>query len=185
MLLLYEIFYFINSYNNLMYLYHCDGEIMIKVAIGQDSHRFSDDSSKKLILGGVHIENEIGLDGNSDADVIMHAVTNAISGITTVNILGAKADELCLDKGIKDSSVYLKKGLEYLKGYKISHLSISVEALKPKLSPHIDKIRENLATLLDLDINSVAMTATTGEGLTDFGKGLGMQCFVVMTAQKL
>ncbi len=159
---------------------------MVKVGLGQDSHRFVEvGDPKELVLGGVILPGEHGLAGNSDADVILHAITNAISGLTTVNILGAKADELCLGKGIMDSSIYLKKALEYLDGYKISHISLSIEALKPKLAPYTMAIRENIASLLDLQLDSVAMTATTGEGLTDFGKGLGMQCLVVITAQKI
>lgn len=158
---------------------------MFKVAIGQDSHRFeTKDLRKPLVLGGVVIPNEIGLEGNSDADVILHALTNAISGITTVNILGAKADELCLDKGITDSNIYLQKALEYLGDYKITHISFTVEALKPKLANHIQSIRENVAKLVGISVENVALTATTGEGLTDFGKGLGMQAFVVITVEK-
>lgn len=158
---------------------------MIKTALGQDSHRFETKNlSKPLILGGVQIPNETGLEGNSDADVVLHALTNAVSGITTVNILGKKADELCLEKGIKDSKIYLQKSLEYLNGYKITHISFSVEALKPKLAGYIDKIRENIANLLGISLDCVAMTATTGEGLTDFGKGLGIQVFVIITAEK-
>ncbi len=158
---------------------------MVKVGLGQDSHRFVEEGdTKELVLGGVVIPNERGLAGNSDADVILHAITNAISGITTVNILGGKADELCLGNGIKDSTVYLEKGLEYLDGYKLTHISLSIEALKPKLAPHTEAIRQNISELLNIEIGSVAMTATTGEGLTDFGKGLGMQCLVVITAQK-
>ncbi|MDR0305004.1 MAG: 2-C-methyl-D-erythritol 2,4-cyclodiphosphate synthase [Chitinispirillales bacterium] len=156
---------------------------MIKVAIGQDSHRFeTEDITKPLILGGVFIPNETGLEGNSDADVILHALTNAVSGITTVNILGAKADELCLKEGIKDSSVYLKKSLEYLGNHKIVHVSFSIEAQKPKLADYIPKIREKIAQTLNIPLSGVAMTATTGERLTDFGRGLGMQVFVVLTA---
>lgn len=159
---------------------------MIKVSIGQDSHRFVEEGDEKaLVLGGITIKNERGLAGNSDADVILHAITNAISGITTVNILGAKADEICLDKGIMDSSVYLEKALEYLEGYKITHLSLSIEALKPKLAPHTEAIRNNIAKLMEIPVTSIAMTATTGEGLTDFGRGEGMQCFVIATAQRV
>ncbi|MCL1946548.1 MAG: 2-C-methyl-D-erythritol 2,4-cyclodiphosphate synthase [Chitinivibrionia bacterium] len=157
----------------------------MKTALGQDSHRFETKNlSKPLILGGVQIPNETGLEGNSDADVVLHALTNAVSGITTVNILGKKADELCIEKGIKDSKIYLQKSLEYLNGYKITHISFSVEALKPKLAGYIDKIRENIANLLGISLDCVAMTATTGEGLTDFGKGLGIQVFVIITAEK-
>jgi len=158
---------------------------MIKIAIGQDSHRFeTKDLTKPLVLGGVVVPNEVGLEGNSDADVVLHALTNAVSGITTVNILGAKADELCFDKGVKDSRIYLEKALEYLKNYEITHVSFSIEALKPKLADYILKIRENIAKTLKISLDCVAITATTGEGLTDFGKGLGIQVFVVLTAQK-
>ena len=68
---------------------------MIKVGLGQDSHAFeSENSNKRLMLGGVYFEGEIGLKGNSDADVVLHSLTNAISGITTKPILGKKADQL-------------------------------------------------------------------------------------------
>jgi len=68
----------------------------MKVAIGQDSHRFDfENSEKKLILGGILFEDHPALSGNSDSDVILHAITNAISGITTVNIIGKIADEMC------------------------------------------------------------------------------------------
>ena len=158
---------------------------MFKTAIGQDSHRFeTKDLTKPLVLGGVVIPNEVGLEGNSDADVVLHALTNAVSGITTTNILGAIADKLCVEQGITDRAVYLQEALKYLGEWKITHISFSVEALKPKLAKHIPNIRENVAKLVGISAENVAMTATTGEGLTDFGKGLGMQVFVVITAEK-
>lgn len=71
----------------------------MKVAIGQDSHRFDfDNKEKKLILGGVVFENHTPLEGNSDADVVLHSITNAISGITCVNIIGKIADDLCTSR---------------------------------------------------------------------------------------
>ena len=74
----------------------------MRVGIGQDSHKFDfNDKSKKLILGGVVFENHPPLEGNSDADVVLHAITNAISGVTCVNILGKISDELCLEKASK------------------------------------------------------------------------------------
>lgn len=158
--------------------------LLIRVAIGQDSHRFCDENcDKKLVLGGVPIEGCPGLLGNSDADVILHALTNAISGITCVNILGKVSDDLCLKQGITDSSVYLNKALETLKGYQIIHVSLSVEALRPKLSPHIERIRESVGTLLGISPRCVGLTATTGEGLTEFGKGNGIFCTAVLTVQ--
>ena len=88
---------------------------IMKSAIGQDSHRFDlKNKDKKLVLGGIVFEGYPGLLGNSDADVVLHAITNAISGITCVNILGGPSDELC-KQGITDSEVYLKEALKYLK----------------------------------------------------------------------
>ena len=141
----------------------------MKVGIGQDSHRFDfEDKEKKLVLGGVVFENEPALLGNSDADVILHALTNAISGITCVNILGKISDKMCLEDGITDSKEYLYKSLEYLNDLKISNVSISVEGLIPKMSPKIPKIRESIANLLNIPPNCVGITATTGEGLADW-----------------
>lgn len=157
---------------------------MLKVAIGQDSHRFvGEGDNKKLVLGAVAIEGCPGLEGNSDADVILHALTNAVSGITCVNILGKVSDDLCLKQGITDSRVYLEKALSFLNG-KIIHVSISIEAQRPKLSTYIDTMRESIAGLLGISAQSVGITATTGEGLTEFGKGNGIFCTVILTAQE-
>ncbi|HHW22252.1 MAG TPA: 2-C-methyl-D-erythritol 2,4-cyclodiphosphate synthase [Clostridiaceae bacterium] len=157
---------------------------MFRVAIGQDSHKFTGpDENKKLILGGIEIEGCPGLAGNSDADVVLHAITNAVSGISCVNILGGRADELCLKQGIKDSRVYLKEALETMKGKKIVHVSVSIEAKRPKLAPYIEPMRQSIAALLGIESGSVGITATSGEGLTEFGKGNGIFCTAVLTVQ--
>ncbi len=154
------------------------------VGIGQDSHRFDfEDSEKKLILGGVIFEGSLPLEGNSDADVILHSITNAISGVTCVNILGSVSDDICLNKGIKDSSVYLREALKYLNGKRIVHLSISIECLKPKITPKIPELRKSISELLSIPENSVGITATTGEGLTQFGQGKGIQVFSCITVE--
>ncbi len=159
---------------------------MIKTAIGQDSHRFElATSDKPLVLGGVTIPGCPGLSGNSDADVILHAVTNAVSGISGVNILGEISDELCLKKGVTDSRIYLEKALATLTKYSITHLSLSVECKRPKLALHIDTIKTSLAKLLSLQISDIGLTATSGEGLTAFGCGEGIQVFALITAQKI
>ena len=154
----------------------------MKVGIGQDSHKFDfSNSTKELILGGIKIPNEFPLLGNSDADVILHSITNAISSITCVNILGDVADDMCKN-GITDSSKYLEKALNYLEpNYTISHVAISIECKTPKITPYIDDIRTNLANMLKIPENSIGITATSGEGLTDFGLGLGIQVFSCIT----
>ncbi len=154
----------------------------MKVGIGQDSHRFDfDDKEKKLILGGIVFEDEPALKGNSDADVILHSITNAISGVTCVNILGDISDDLCLRHGITDSSVYLREAVKYLGEHRIVHLSISIECKRPKISPRIADIRQSLSVLLGIPENCVGITATSGEGLTQFGQGLGIQVLSIIT----
>lgn len=158
------------------------------MTIGQDSHRFldgvSDDPDNYVMLGGVKVPHNRCFSANSDGDVILHAVTNAITGYTGVLILGGIADELCLNQGIKDSRVYLKRALEDMGDARITHLSITVECLRPKLKASLQAIKESLGELLNLDPSRVGITATTGEGLTEFGKGEGVQVFACMTIRK-
>ena len=155
---------------------------LVKCAIGQDSHRFEDTySEKKLVLGGVVIPGCVGMKANSDGDVVLHAITNCISGITGVNILGKIADDMC-KIGIKDSTAYLRRALEELpETCKIEHISLTIEALRPKLAPHIDEMKPSIGSLLGIAPSSVGITATTGEGLTPFGQGLGISVFGILT----
>lgn len=155
----------------------------MKVGIGQDSHRFDyKNPGKKFVLGGVVFEEVTPLDGNSDADVVLHALANAISGVSCVNILGKISDEMCLKKGITDSSEYVKEALKYMVDVKVVHVSISIECSYPKISPKIPDMRKSIAGLLDIPENCVGITATTGEGLTAFGQGKGVQAFCCVTA---
>ena len=154
----------------------------MKVAIGQDSHRFDfENKNKELKLGGIVFENATPLLGNSDADVVLHSITNAVSGITCKNILGKVADDMC-KSGITDSEEYLKEALKYL-NEKIIHLSISIECKTPKISPKIEDMRKNIARILNISESSVGITATTGEGLTEFGKGNGISVFSIITVE--
>ncbi len=154
----------------------------MKVGIGQDSHNFDfEDKQKTLILAGVVFEDHPPLLGNSDADVVLHSITNAVSGVTCVNILGPVSDKMCLEEGITDSRVYLAEALKYLGESKIVHLSISIEGLTPKITPRIPEMRISLSKLLDMPEKCIGITATTGEGLTQFGQGVGLQVFSCVT----
>jgi 2-C-methyl-D-erythritol 2,4-cyclodiphosphate synthase len=155
-----------------------------RTGLGQDSHRFeASPSGKPLKLAGVVFEGESALDGNSDADVVLHALCNAITGVHGVVVLGKRTDELCRE-GITDSKAYVRETLDHLGSLKISHVSISLECLRPKIAPKIDAMRESLAQLLTLDFRDVAITAHTGEGLTAFGRGEGIQATVIVTAHE-
>jgi 2-C-methyl-D-erythritol 2,4-cyclodiphosphate synthase len=153
-----------------------------KTGIGQDSHRFlSPESSKPCIMAGIIFDDAPGFNANSDGDVVFHAICNAISSITHVLILGGIADDLCLKDGITDSEVYLKEAMKTLKGQKVLHVAVTIEAKRPKVKPMIQKMRENIARVMEIHIDQVGITATTGEGLTDFGCGDGVQAFAIVT----
>lgn len=155
-----------------------------RVGLGQDSHRFAEaDSNKPLVMAGVVFPDHLGLKGNSDADVVLHAVTNAVSSVTGVNVIGKIADEMC-QSGITDSREYLKVALEHLGDLTLSHLSVSIECKTPKISPRIDDMKQSLADLLGLEVRDIGITATTGEGLTAFGRGEGVQVFTVLTVME-
>ena len=138
----------------------------MKVAIGQDSHKISYDKNKKLILGGIEFEDNFSLSANSDGDVVLHAITNAISGITCKNILGEVADKMCNKDGIKNSEEYVKEAIKYL-NEEIIHLSISIECKVPKINPKIQEMRKNISRILNINENCIGITATSGEGLTE------------------
>ena len=154
----------------------------MRVAIGQDSHRINyDNTEKKLILAGVEFEENFSILANSDVDVVMHAITNAVLDVTCKNILGKVADDMC-KSGITDSEEYLKEALKYLDG-RILHLSISIECKVPKISPKIEEMRKNLARILNIGENCIGITATSGEELTEAGKGNGINVFTCITVE--
>ena len=139
-------------------------------------------AQKPLLLGGVRIDGEPPLKGNSDADVLLHALCNAISGITGVNILGEIADRMLQEYGVTDSAEYVREALKHLVCGKIIHASFSIECARPVIAPYVDQIRQNVAKLIATDKSCVGVTATSGESLTDFGRGLGIQVICVVTA---
>lgn len=156
----------------------------LKTGIGQDHHRFAKpDATRPLILGGFTVPDAPGLDGNSDADVILHALTRAITSVSTVPMIGPRADRICLEEGILDSARYLEIALGELKPWRLTHVAISIEAGRPRLEPHILPIRESIASLTGLDATAVGLTATSGEGLTACGRGEGIAVVVAITAE--
>ena len=154
----------------------------VKTGIGQDSHQFVEgESDRALVLGGLVFEDAPALSGYSDADVILHAGTDAISGVTGRTVIGAVADAMCKE-GVTDSKEYLKLSLADLADWQISHLSVAIECLRPKIDPKVPALRASLAGLLGIKDSDVCITATTGEGLNDCGRGLGIHASAVLTA---
>lgn len=158
----------------------------VRTGIGQDSHRFlPPGSSKPCIIAGIIFEDSPGFLANSDGDIVFHAICNAISSLTGVLILGNIADDLCLRDGITDSEVYLKEALKTLGEQEISHIAITIEAKKPKFNEKLLEMRENIARVMGLKVSQIGITATSGEGLTDFGCGDGAQCFAIVTTEEV
>lgn len=158
---------------------------MICVGFGQDSHRFeSVATGKTCMLGGVEFEDIVGLEGNSDADPVLHAICNAISSVSGIPILGKVSDEMCLKQGITDSRFYVEAALTTIPNFQINHVAISIECKKPKIMPKLAAMRRSIAQCLSIDITQVGITATSGEGLTDVGSGKGVACSCTITLQK-
>ena len=135
----------------------------IKVGLGQDSHCFSE-TKKPLILAGVQISAGNGLEGNSDGDVILHALVNAISSALGAGSISNYADNLC-KSGIKDSRVYLGQVLKKMKknNFIVGNISISIEAAAPKLEKYFSKMKFSLANLLNISNNQIGIPVRSGK----------------------
>jgi 2-C-methyl-D-erythritol 2,4-cyclodiphosphate synthase len=158
---------------------------MFRVGIGQDSHRFSEDKGKDLTLGGVKIENEVGLEGNSDGDVVIHAICRAIEQAIGGESFSVYADKKCTEETL-NSEEYLKISLMNAKEkrYLINNLGISIEARKPKIDPIAGEMKKRLAEILGIKTDQIGISATSGEDLTSFGKGEGIQAFAIVSLTK-
>lgn len=156
-----------------------------RTGIGQDSHRFlPPGSTKPCVIAGCIFDELPGFQSNSDGDVVYHAICNALSSLMHVLILGGIADELCLKDGITDSEVYLAAAMKLLGDQRVTHVAVTIEAKKPALKSKLPIMRANVARVMGLDITQVGITATSGEGLTDFGCGDGIQCFAIVTTEE-
>lgn len=155
---------------------------LYRAGIGQCGHRFLPaDSSKPCIVGGVIFEGVPGLDADSDGDVVFHAMCNAITSLTSTPILTGIARDLCRKDGITDSQVFLEKGLQSLKPQEIIHVSITLEGKRPRFEDKIETMQKKIAGIIGIQPKQVGITFTSGEGLTDFGCGDGLQCFALIT----
>ncbi len=155
---------------------------MYKTGLGQDSHRFlPDGTDKPCVIGGIIFSDAPGLDADSDGDVIFHSICNAITSVTHVSILGEIAPKLCKEQGITDSKVYLDEALKTLSGWKIAHIALSIEGKRPRFQKRATEIRTSVAEAVGISVDDVGITFTSGDELTAFGCGEGLQCFCVAT----
>ena len=155
----------------------------MRIGMGYDVHRLVED--RDLIIGGEKIEYEYGLLGHSDADVLLHAIMDALLGAAALGDIGTHfpdTDERY--RGI--SSVRLLAYVDQLleeNGYSVGNIDATIIAQRPKMAPYIPKIRENIANTLGLELNQVNIKATTEEGLGFTGSGDGISAQAVCILQ--
>lgn len=153
---------------------------MIRVGLGYDSHRIEE--GRKLILGGVEIPFDRGLAGHSDADVIAHAITDAILGAAALGNIGQHFPDTDPAYKDADSLLLLRKTMDMAvqASYTLVNLDATIIAQAPKLNPHIDDIRMSIANCLGIDAGCVSVKAKTGEGVGPEGRGESMSVHAVV-----
>ena len=151
----------------------------MRIGHGYDVHRFAE--NRKLILGGVLIPNDKGLLGHSDADVLLHAISDALLGAAALGDIGKHFPDTDMAFKDADSRVLLRRCVALLKekGYKISNIDATVIAQKPKLSPFIGDMVKNIAEDCGVGKDRVNVKATTEEGLGFTGELLGISAHAV------
>lgn len=157
--------------------------IPFKVGSGYDSHRF--DSGRKLILCGLEIEHPAGLLGHSDADAPVHALIDAILGALAMGDIGKLFPDN--DPAYKDANSMdlLKNVLDRMEGWQIGNADLTIITEKPKLAPHIDKMRKNLADALNVDISNISVKAKTAEKLGPVGAGEALEAYATVLMVKV
>jgi 2-C-methyl-D-erythritol 2,4-cyclodiphosphate synthase len=152
----------------------------VRIGHGYDAHRLVE--GRALILGGVEIPYDKGLLGHSDADVLLHALADAILGAAALGDIGHLfPDNDPTTEGI-DSRIILRKAVETVSqaGYAVENCDITMIAQKPKLAPYLPQMRQNIAHDLGVDISCVSVKATTEEHMGFTGSGEGMSCHAVV-----
>jgi 2-C-methyl-D-erythritol 2,4-cyclodiphosphate synthase len=151
----------------------------MRIGHGYDVHKLVE--CRDLILGGVKIPHTVGLLGHSDADVLLHALMDALLGAAGLRDIGYHFPDTDAKYKGADSRVLLRTVKKLLdeKGYRISNVDVTLLAQKPKLKPYIPQMMENIAADLEIDISRVNVKATTEEGLGFTGTEQGMACHAV------
>lgn len=157
---------------------------MFKIGLGYDIHRLVED--RDLIIGGVKIPYEKGLLGHSDADVLIHAIIDALLGAANLADIGTLFPDT--DPKYKDANsiMLLKNVIELVKerGYKINNIDSNIIAQAPKMMPHIPEMKTTLAKAMDIDIESISIKAKTKEKLDSVGEKLAIETNAIVLLEK-
>lgn len=146
----------------------------IRIGIGEDLHLVDD--GRTLVLGGVIIEEGPGLSGHSDADVLLHAITDAVLGAAALGDIGHYFPPSDPRYAHADSADFLRKALELAReqGWEVANIDSTVRTERPKLAPYIPHIRERIAEITGVELGAVSVKAKTAEGLDAIGHGEAM-----------
>lgn len=156
----------------------------MRIGFGYDVHKLV--SGRKLILGGVFIPSELGLLGHSDADVLTHSVMDALLGAAALGDIGKHFPDTDPAYSGADSMLLLKKVCLLLadNGFSVNNIDVTIAAQAPKLAPYIDDMRKNLASVLETELATISVKATTTERLGFEGRGEGISSYCVCTIKK-
>jgi len=153
---------------------------MMRVGVGEDLHRVDD--GRTLVLGGVIIEEGPGLSGHSDADVLLHAITDAVLGAAALGDIGHYFPPSDPRYAHADSADFLRKALELARaeGWEVANIDTTVRTERPKLAPYITHIRERIGEIAGLELSQVSVKAKTAEGMDAVGRGEAMAATAVV-----
>jgi 2-C-methyl-D-erythritol 2,4-cyclodiphosphate synthase len=153
----------------------------LRTGIGFDVHAFADE--RKLILGGIEIAHEKGLAGHSDADALLHAVTDAMLGSLSLGDIGTHFPDDDQRYKNADSTVFLKRAHELIrnKGYYLNNIDVVVMLQIPKIAPYVQKMKENMSKILEIGSDRISIKATTTEKLGFVGREEGISVMAVVT----
>ena len=157
---------------------------MIRVGMGYDVHQLV--KGRDLWMGGIKLEHELGLLGHSDADVLIHAICDAILGAANMRDIGYHWPDTSDETEGMDSKIILKKSIELIatKGYHLVNIDATICAERPKMNPHIPQMQQTMADVIGCDPDQISIKATTTEKLGFTGRQEGISAYAVALIEK-
>ena len=159
--------------------------MMIRVGMGYDVHQLVE--GRDLWMGGIKLEHTMGLLGHSDADVLIHAICDAILGAANMRDIGYHFPDTSAETDGMDSKIILQKTIELIasKGYRLGNIDATICAEKPKMNPHIPEMQQCMARVIGCDPDQISIKATTTEKLGFTGRQEGISAYAVALIEKI
>jgi 2-C-methyl-D-erythritol 2,4-cyclodiphosphate synthase len=157
----------------------------MRIGFGYDIHRLQ--AGRELWIGGIRLDYEMGLLGHSDADVLIHAICDALLGAANLRDIGYQFPDTAVEFKQIDSKVLLRKTINLLreKGYSVGNIDATICAEQPKMNPHIPQMQQALSEVMGVEIDAVSIKATTSEKMGFVGREEGIAAYAVVLIQKI